>query len=123
MSYVPFSYRNTYPVAWPDERYSPVPGWGMRGSVVGSKRVGVGGFGMDVEIDLPIVGKQIIKMPVEAAIAQGIEAAWPAIQTKLEASLNDALDAGKRAMHADVVTAGAVILGAIALSAWWVKRK
>lgn len=117
------SYANYRPVAWPDERYSPVPGWGMRPHLAGPRQIGIGGLGMDVVIDLPIVGKQTINMPVEKAIQDGVEAAWPAIEQKLKISLNEALDEGKKAMHADVVAAGAAIIAAIALSAWWVKKR
>lgn len=117
------SYQNFRPVAWPSERYSPVPGWGMRGRLAGPRQIGIGALGMDVDITLPIVGKQTLHMPIEAAIQEGVEAAWPAIESKLKVSLDEALQDGKKAMHQDVVMAGAVIVGAIALGAWWAKRK
>lgn len=117
------SYQNFRPVAWPSERYSPVPGWGMRGRLAGPRQIGIGalaGLGMDVTFPFPI-GK--VSMPIEGAIQQGVEAAWPSIESKLKLSLDEALDDGKKAMHQDVVAAGAVIVAAVFAAAWWSKRK
>lgn len=114
------SYKNYRPVAWPMERYSPVPGWGMRPHLSGPRQIGIGGLGMDVVFPFPI-GK--VNFPVEAAIQQSVEAAWPSIEAKLKISLDEALDDGKKAMHADVVAAGVAICAVVVGAAWWVKRK
>lgn len=47
MSYVETTqtYWNPGPVAYPDEPYAPVPGWGMRPNMAGPRRIGVGGLG------------------------------------------------------------------------------
>lgn len=48
MSYIVDDYyRNTGPVAFEDERYAPVPGWGMNPLLAGPRRIAVGGLGAD----------------------------------------------------------------------------
>ena len=117
------SYVNYHPVAYPGEPYSPVPGWGMRPLMAGPRVLAVNGYGMDVDINLPIVGKQTLHMPIEPAIQQGVEAAWPSIEVKLKASLDAALSEGKSSMHKDVVAATVTIIAAIGVAAWWLKRR
>lgn len=44
------SYFDPGPVAYPDEPFEPVPGWGMRPNMAGPRRVGVGAFSVTLGV-------------------------------------------------------------------------
>lgn len=91
MSYIGASYKTPGPVAYPDERWAPVPGWGMRPEMAGPRVIGIGGLGYDLPIKTPI-GTQTISVPIEAMMTDTINAAWPQVRNKLMAEVPGILD-------------------------------
>ena len=74
-------YQNPGPIAWPDERFVPVPGWGMRPELAGPRVIALG---LDLPIQTP-VGTYNVSVPVELAAKAVADAAWPILQKQLEA--------------------------------------
>ena len=83
-------------------------------------------LGLNYPITLPVVGTQNINVPVDKMATDAINAAWPVLQTRLNAELPKIIAKAGPAIQSQLqgrlLLAGAVILAAIGASAWWVKR-
>lgn len=133
------TYRNYHPIAYMDERFVPVPGWGMHPVLAGGRTIAIGGMhglGLDIPIKTPI-GTQTISVPVESAAKAAAEAAWPVLQKKMEAELpklvskavaqaqpklRAEIDRGLKEAKKTGYVIGFFVVAAIAASAWWVKK-
>lgn len=134
MSYSPYRlYHNVSPIAYPDEQFVPVPGWGMRPELAGSRVIAVGGLGTDIPITTPI-GTTSVSIPIDQIVSNAIDAAWPAIKIKLDAEtdsilikaqpkLRTEIDRGLGEARTTGYTLAFILVAAIAASAWWVRSK
>lgn len=84
-------YKDYAPVAYADEQYAPVPGWGMQRLMAGPRVVGIGGLGYDLPISTPF-GTQTISVPVERLVTDSLNSAWPQVRSKLMAEVPGILD-------------------------------
>lgn len=86
-------YRTPRPIAARDERYAPVPGWGMDLRLAGPPRVGMGdagiggyagpdGLGDVFSVGTP-VGTMDIDVPVDQLAAKVAQAAYPPIEHRV----------------------------------------
>lgn len=95
MSYVETQprYFDPGPVAYADEPYEPVPGWGMRPNMAGPRRVGVGGLGeagaASVSLVPPPVPGGSWKLPQQATAAT-LQAMWKQGSVALDVPVFDA---------------------------------
>lgn len=84
------------------------------------------GLGINYPITLPVVGKQNIDIPVDRMSQDAINAAWPVLKARMEQELPKIIaKAAPQAMgevRTQLVIAGAAIIGAVFVAAWWVKK-
>lgn len=119
------TYKNYHPIAYYDEQFVPVPGWGMQPLLAGNPVIAIGGLGLDIPIKTPL-GTQNVSIAIEPIANAVVAAAWPALQQKIEAEViprmrTEISAAGKEAKQTSYVL-GAVVVAAIFASAWWVKK-
>jgi hypothetical protein len=114
------SYRNPYPVAFPEEPHAPVPGWGFTPNLAGPAMLAVGDDVGKVSFDIayepssaPVHG--VGQDPISTLTQQQALAAWGAIQPGVAALLDDQRGKMQQALW---LLGGTMVVTALLAAAW-----
>jgi hypothetical protein len=112
------SYRTPWPVAHWDEKFAPVPGWGMNPRLAGPRDLAIEGFGVDGPFERTDglgVPFTVTVMGVPATVDVPMEQMFAPIDERIKKQADQAKIAGAVAV--------AAIVGSVFLAGWYFSRR